>query len=115
MGYIPWDGWITLALFFVGMGAGSFIYATFLWLQNAQTLTRPTLLGWSIAPFATGLGLMILLIDLGRPERFLNALFHFNPHSILNNGLVGSIDNVGGVLQAHEVPLNPTPDTITLS
>ena len=87
MHYIPWDEWIVLALFFVGVGGGGFFYAYLLWMQNERRLSGSLGTAFIVMPFVTLVGLLILLLDLGRPERFLNALFHFNPHSILNLGV----------------------------
>lgn len=87
MHYIPWDEWIVLALFLVGVGGGGFFYAYVLWMKAHKTLDRGLKNALIISPIITLLGLFILLVDLGRPERFLNALFHFNPHSIMNLGV----------------------------
>lgn len=87
MHYLPWDEWIVLALFLVGIGGGGFFYSYFLWLKAEKTLDASLKKALIFMPFITLVGLLVLLIDLGRPERFLNAVFHFNPHSILNMGV----------------------------
>lgn len=87
MHYIPWNEWIVLALFLVGAGGGAFLYAYVIWLKESKKVASSLQKALYIAPFITLAGLLILLVDLGRPERFLNAVFHFNPHSVLNMGV----------------------------
>ena len=87
MHYIPWSEWIVLALFLVGVGGGGFFYSYFLWLKAGKTIDASLQKALLFTPFITLAGLIVLLVDLGRPERFLNAIFHFNPHSILNIGV----------------------------
>ncbi len=84
MGYLPWNEWIVLALFLVGMGAGSYMIAYVMLVRGADV--RRIRSGFYLSAPLVVLGLLILLFDLGRPERFINVLLHFNPESMMNLG-----------------------------
>src|SRR5688572_10998726 len=79
--------WSVPVYFYVGGVAGAALVLG----AAAQTVDAPGLRGlirkcrW-IGAIGHGLGTFLLIIDLGRPERFLNMLRTFNPRSPLSVG-----------------------------
>jgi len=79
----PWGVWIGFDFALIAFSGGAFTLCGLLVIFNqvrCQAVERLVVLtGW--------LGyvsvLVILLIDLGRPDRFYNFIFYFNPHSPL--------------------------------
>lgn len=83
---IPWDFRVTMDLFLGGIGVGAFltaILASYLSPRHYSGLIKKGIL---VAPVAVGIGVVFLLSELGRPERFLTTLFRFNPSSAMSWG-----------------------------
>lgn len=83
---IPWDFRVTLDLFLGGIGVGSFLTAILVSYINPRNYSGLIKKGIFIAPVAIGIGVIFLLSELGRPERFLTTLFKFNPSSVMSWG-----------------------------
>lgn len=81
---IEWTWMIALALFFSGLGAGAYIasWATsLLWKERYKAFSRS---GIFLSVPMLVLGTLLLLLDLGRPERAANVLG--NPSSLMTIG-----------------------------
>jgi len=81
--HAPWGGPIALYLFLGGMAGGSGLLALGAQLTGRAKLrrnTRVTALG------AVGVGAIALIVDLGRPERFLNMMRTMKPTSPMSLG-----------------------------
>jgi Ni/Fe-hydrogenase subunit HybB-like protein len=80
---VPWGLWITVDLSAIALSAGAFLLSAavyLLGLKKYQPLARTAvfigLIGYSIA-------MLMLLLDIGRPDRFWHAVVYWNPHSPL--------------------------------
>ena len=80
---VPWGLWITLDLSSIALSAGAFSLCAGVYLFGlkryapiARTATFVGLIGYTMAMLA-------LLLDIGRPDRFYNALLYWNTHSLL--------------------------------
>ncbi|MEW6214737.1 MAG: NrfD/PsrC family molybdoenzyme membrane anchor subunit [Nitrospirota bacterium] len=79
----PWGIWVFFDLFLIPFSAGAFTIATVVHIFNQKQykpLLRPVvlagLLGYSLT-------LWLLLLDLGRPDRFYNVFIYLNPRSFM--------------------------------
>ena len=98
----PWDDKISAYLFLGGIAGGSAMLALGAQSAGLQALrrnTRLTALGATIG------GTGFLILDLGRPERFLHMMRTFKPSSPMNMGtwILGGFGTAAGVIAAIEV------------
>ena len=80
---VPWGLWITVDLSAIALSAGAFLLSAVVYLlglKRYQPLARTAvfigLIGYSMA-------MLMLLLDIGRPDRFWHAMVFWNPHSPL--------------------------------
>jgi Ni/Fe-hydrogenase subunit HybB-like protein len=80
---VPWGLWITIDLSAIALSAGAFMLCAAVYLLGlkqyaplARTATFIGLIGYSMA-------VLCLMLDIGRPDRFYNALLYWNTHSLL--------------------------------
>lgn len=79
--------WMIVTYFFLGgLGAGAFLLsaAATCWKQELKPVAKTAAI---IAPLAVGLGLLFLVAELGRPERFWRLLLTFNYTSAISWGV----------------------------
>ncbi len=79
--------WMIVAYFFLGgLGAGAFLLsaAAICWKEQLKPVAKTAGI---IAPLAVGLGLLFLVVDLGKPERFWRLLVTFNYTSAISWGV----------------------------
>lgn len=81
--HVPWGLWVALYIYFIGLSAGSFLLSTLVYVFNAKRFEAVGPLALVQALGCLGLGMVMILIDLGHPERFLNVLIYWNPTSVL--------------------------------
>ena len=93
---MAWDVRVTLDLFLGGLGVGVFLMSVLLSFYDRERYSKLIKVGSYIAPVVVGVGLLLLISELGRPERFLTMMYRFNPTSVLS---------WGGILQAAFVTL----------
>lgn len=82
-----WDVRVIIDLVVGGVGVGAFllaVLASIYWDSRYQVLVKT---GFYTTPISVGLGLIFLLSELGRPERFITTLFRVNPYSIMSWGV----------------------------
>lgn len=84
--YAPWDIRVTLDLFLGGLGIGVFLISVFLSVYDKNRYSRLSAIGAYLAPILTGGGLLLLISELGRPERIITTLYNFNPQSVTSWG-----------------------------
>lgn len=80
---MPWGAWIAFYIFFVGLSAGSFLLSTLIivfGMERFEVVGRAALFTAIIAMIVA---LTFVLLDLGRMDRFLNAMIYWNLTSIL--------------------------------
>jgi Ni/Fe-hydrogenase subunit HybB-like protein len=80
---VPWGLWIAIDLSSIALGAGAFLLSAavyLLGLKQLQPVARTAvfigLIGYSVA-------MLMLLLDIGRPDRFWHGFVFWNPHSPL--------------------------------
>ncbi len=80
---VPWGLWITLDLSAIALSAGAFTLSAAVYLLGlkafqpvARTAVFIGLIGYSVA-------ILMLLLDIGRPDRFWHGLVFWNIHSPL--------------------------------
>ena len=78
---------IVVYFFFSGLGAGAFLTAAALRLFGGEKYASVEKTAAIAAPLLLIPGLMCLLLDLGRPERFFNMFLYFNPSSVASWGV----------------------------
>ncbi len=78
---------IVIYLFLSGLGAGVFLTAAGLRLFGGEKYLRIEKTAAIAAPLLLMPGLLCLLLDLGKPFRFLNLFFYFNPTSVASWGV----------------------------
>ncbi|GAA1285963.1 NrfD/PsrC family molybdoenzyme membrane anchor subunit [Brachybacterium alimentarium] len=98
----PWEWPIGLYLFVGGLAGGSALLGAGGSLTGRAGLRRTARL---TAVGAVGVGLPALVMDLGRPERFLNMLRVFKPTSPMSMGtwLLSAFGTAAGVAAAGEM------------
>ncbi len=80
---VPWGLWITLDLSAIALGAGAFTFSAAVYIfriRSLEILVRPAVfigfLGYTSA-------MLVLAMDIGRPDRFWHPLVYWNVHSVL--------------------------------
>jgi Ni/Fe-hydrogenase subunit HybB-like protein len=80
---VPWGLWITIDLTAIALSAGAFTICAAVYLLGlkqyeplARTATFIGLIGYSMA-------MLMLLLDIGRPDRFWHGFVYWNTHSVL--------------------------------
>jgi len=80
---VPWGLWITIDLSAIALSAGAFTLSAAVYLMGlkqyqpvARTAVFIGIIGYSVA-------MMMLLMDIGRPDRFWHAFAYWNIHSPL--------------------------------
>ncbi|MFQ6034414.1 MAG: NrfD/PsrC family molybdoenzyme membrane anchor subunit [Sedimentisphaerales bacterium] len=78
---------IVLYFFLSGLGAGAFLTAVGLQIFGSEKYEKIARTAAIAAPVMLIPGLLCLLLDLGKPLRFLNLFFYFNPSSVASWGV----------------------------
>jgi molybdopterin-containing oxidoreductase family membrane subunit len=80
---VPWGLWITIDLSAIALSAGAFLLSAAVYLLGmkqfkpvARTAVFVGIIGYSVA-------MLMLLMDIGRPDRFWHAIRYWNIHSPL--------------------------------
>ena len=79
----PWGFWIGFDFIGVGLAAAGFTIAATVHILNAErfeSIVRPSIL---TAYIGYMLVVMVLVVDLGRPQNFWHPLVMWNPHSVM--------------------------------
>lgn len=79
----PWGAWIAFYIFFVGLSAGSFLLSTLIFVFGMEEYEKVGKAALFTAIVCMIVALTFVLMDLGRPDRVLNALAYWNVTSIL--------------------------------
>lgn len=98
----PWGDEISIYLFLGGLAGGSSILAAGADLSGLDELRRNAR---ATSMVALGGGTVALIMDLGRPERFLNMMRTFKVSSPMNMGswLLGAYGGAAGTVAAIEI------------
>lgn len=79
----PWGAWIAFYIFFVGLSAGSFLLSSLIYVFGMHQYERVGKMALFTAVVCMMVALIFVLMDLGRPERFINAMVFWNVLSVL--------------------------------
>lgn len=79
----PWGAWIAFYIFFVGLSAGSFLLSSLIYVFGMYQFERVGKMALFTAVVCMMVALIFVLMDLGRPERFINAMVFWNVLSVL--------------------------------
>jgi formate-dependent nitrite reductase membrane component NrfD len=85
MEHISWGIAIAFALFLAGLGAGAYIVAVMADLFGKKRYQKITRVGALAAPWPVILGVLLLVIDLGKPLRFWEFLLRRGPGFLMFN------------------------------
>jgi len=81
--FTPWGAWIAFYIFFVGLSAGSFLLSTMIFVFGMEQYERVGKMALFTAIICMIIALTFVLMDLGKPERAMNAMIYWNVTSIL--------------------------------
>ncbi len=73
---VSWGMYIAQLAFFVGIAASGVMVVLPYYLHDQKEFGKITILGEFLAVVACGLAVTFVMVDLGRPERFLNLWLH---------------------------------------
>lgn len=79
----PWGAWIAFYIFFVGLSAGSFLLSSLIFVFDMRQFERVGKMALFTAVVCMMVALIFVLMDLGRPERMMNAMVYWNVLSVL--------------------------------
>jgi molybdopterin-containing oxidoreductase family membrane subunit len=80
---VPWGLWITVDLSSIALGAGAFTLSAIVYIfgiKNLQSIIRLAVLV-GFAGYTSAL--LMLVVDIGRPDRFWHPWVYWNVHSVL--------------------------------
>ena len=80
---LPWGLWLSLYIYFIGLSAGSFLLSTLVYVFGVKRYEPVGRIALFQALGCLVLGLLFILIDLGRPERFYRTLTNWASSSVL--------------------------------
>lgn len=81
---VPWGFWIALYIYFIGLSAGSFLLSTLIYVFGVKRLEAIGRMALFQALLCMLIGLFLIFIDLGHPERFYKVITSLNPTSVLS-------------------------------
>lgn len=84
---VAWGGVIAIYLFLAGVAGGAFLTSALTDLFSKKRPEKVIRSGAYIAPVAIVIGLIMLIIDLGRPLTFWELLIDVNFHSVMSLGV----------------------------
>jgi Ni/Fe-hydrogenase subunit HybB-like protein len=80
---LPWGLWLSFYIYFIGLSAGSFLLSTLVYVFGVKRFEPVGRMALFQALGCLILGLLFILIDLGRPERFFRTLTNWSYTSVL--------------------------------
>ncbi|MGC5328972.1 DmsC/YnfH family molybdoenzyme membrane anchor subunit [Brevibacillus sp. SYSU BS000544] len=86
MEHAVWDFRVTLDLFLGGLGIGLFLLSVLLSFNDNERSSKLTKGCAFLSPVLLGVGLLFLISELGKPERFITTMYRFNPQSVTSWG-----------------------------
>ncbi len=80
---VPWGLWIAIDLSAIALGAGAFLLSAAVYLLNLKQFQPVARTAVFIGLICYSVAMMMLLMDIGRPDRFWHGFVFWNPHSPL--------------------------------
>lgn len=82
--HVPWGLWIVLYIYFIGVSVGSFLLSTLIYVFGIKKLEPVGRIALFQALLCMLIGLFLIFMDLGHPERFFHVFTSLNPTSVLS-------------------------------
>jgi Ni/Fe-hydrogenase subunit HybB-like protein len=80
---VPWGLWIAIDLSAIALGAGAFLISAAVYLLGLKQYKPVARTAVFIGLICYTVAMMMLLMDIGRPDRFWHGFVFWNPHSPL--------------------------------
>ena len=80
---VPWGLWIAIDLSAIALGAGAFMLSAAVYLLGLKQYQAVARTAVFIGLICYTVAMMMLLMDIGRPDRFWHGFVFWNPHSPL--------------------------------
>ena len=80
---VPWGLWIAIDLSAIALGAGAFMLSAAVYLLGLKQFQPVARTAVFIGLICYSVAMMMLLMDIGRPDRFWHGFVFWNPHSPL--------------------------------
>ena len=80
---VSWALYIAQLTFFVGIAASAVTVVLPYYLHDVKSFGRITIFGEFLAVAAVIMCMLFVIVDLGKPARLFNIIFHPTPNSIL--------------------------------
>ena len=80
---VPWGLWIAIDLSAIALGAGAFMLSAAVYLLKLKQFQPVARTAVFIGLICYSVAMMMLLMDIGRPDRFWHGFVFWNPHSPL--------------------------------
>jgi Ni/Fe-hydrogenase subunit HybB-like protein len=80
---VPWGLWITIDLSCIALSAGAFLLSAAVYLLGLKRLQPVARTAVFIGLIGYSMAVMMLLLDIGRPDRFWHGMVYWNVHSPL--------------------------------
>jgi Ni/Fe-hydrogenase subunit HybB-like protein len=80
---VPWGLWITIDLSAIALGAGAFLLCAAVYILNLKQFLPITRTATFIGFIGYSVAMLMLLLDIGRPDRFWHSIVYWNTHSVL--------------------------------
>ena len=80
---VPWGLWITHDLSAIGLGAGAFTFSAIVYLFRIKRFEPVARAAVFVGFLGYTSAMLVLAMDIGRPDRFWHPLVYWNVHSVL--------------------------------
>lgn len=80
---VPWGLWITQDLTSIAMGAGAFTFSAIVYLFRIKRFEPVARLAVFVGFLGYTSAMIVLAMDIGRPDRFWHPIVYWNVHSVL--------------------------------
>ncbi|MDR2726757.1 MAG: polysulfide reductase NrfD [Deltaproteobacteria bacterium] len=80
---MSWGAYIAQFTFWVGVAAAAAVLTLPGRVHGCRPFARAAVFGEGLAAAATGMSLLCVLVDLGRPQHLLNLILHPSPRSLM--------------------------------
>ena len=80
---VPWGLWIAIDLSAIALGAGAFMLSAAVYLLGLKQFQPVARTAVFLGLICYSVAMMMLLMDIGRPDRFWHGFVYWNPHSPL--------------------------------
>ena len=80
---VPWGLWIAIDLSAIALGAGAFLLSAAVYLLKLKQFQPVARTAVFIGLICYSVAMLMLLMDIGRPDRFWHGFIFWNPHSPL--------------------------------